>query len=568
MSRMTAPALAEETPAAGDAEIVPADVAARRRARDRLLGEIPGSRLWGWGAPLLVTVIAGLLRFLRLDIPHKVIFDELYYAYDGYALTQFGVECDWEGEHPERVCEGAGYVVHPPLGKWMIAVGQLLFDGNPTIVSQSFGWRFSAAVVGTLSVLILARTARRMTRSTLLGATAGLLLALDGLHFVDSRTAVLDIFVMFWVLAAFACLVADRDWVRRRLAAHVTDDGDPPWPGPRLGPRWWLYGAGACAGAAIAVKWSAAFFLPAFMLLAWIWDNGARRLAGLRPPGRPWWPGLYFALPVIGSLVMLVRRAAGRTDGPTRMPRNGWAHRKLAFVVLPLAVYTVSWTGWFLSDGEHAYNHDRYVAEGQSTLEHAYAVGLGWLDYHRGAIRFHAHLGSEHSYESNPEEWPVLGRPVSYHWDTPATCGPGGRETSCASAILAIGTPALWWGSVIALLVCVGMWARSRDWRAGAVLLLFLASWLPWFLWRGDRTMFLFYLLPGVPFMVLAVVLVLGMLLGPPGAPGERRFWGAVVGGTFVLLVAANFAWFYPILAAQTVPYDVWHARIWFPFWL
>ena len=48
-----------------------------------------------------------------------------------------------------------------------------------------------------------------MTRSTLLGCVAGLLLALDGLEFVMSRTALLDIFVMFWVLAAFA-LPGDR----------------------------------------------------------------------------------------------------------------------------------------------------------------------------------------------------------------------------------------------------------------------------------------------------------------------------------------------------------------------
>ena len=59
-----------------------------------------------------------------------------------------------------------------------------------------------------------------MTRSTLLGCVAGLLLALDGLELVMSRTALLDIFVMFWVLAAFGSLVVDRDRSRARIAAH------------------------------------------------------------------------------------------------------------------------------------------------------------------------------------------------------------------------------------------------------------------------------------------------------------------------------------------------------------
>lgn len=86
----------------------------------------------------------------------------------------------------------------------MIAIGEWLFGATP------FGWRFVPALAGTLSVLILCRLARRMTGSTLLGCAAGLLLALDGLHFVTSRAALLDVFVMFWILAGFACLVNDR----------------------------------------------------------------------------------------------------------------------------------------------------------------------------------------------------------------------------------------------------------------------------------------------------------------------------------------------------------------------
>src|SRR6202034_181628 len=93
------------------------------------------------------------------------------------------------------------YVAHPPLGKIMIAVGEWAFGLTPV------GWRFAVAVVGSLAVLMTARIARRMTRSTLLGCAAGLLLALDGLELVLSRTAILDIFVMFWVLAAFGLLV-------------------------------------------------------------------------------------------------------------------------------------------------------------------------------------------------------------------------------------------------------------------------------------------------------------------------------------------------------------------------
>ncbi|MCU1678780.1 MAG: glycosyl transferase family 39 [Frankiales bacterium] len=561
---MTAPATLDiDAPEPDEiAEQVAPDVAARRRARDLLDERIPGSALWGWLGPLIVMIVGGVVRFLRLDLPHTIVFDETYYAKDAWGLTKFGVECDWN-----KACVGPGYVVHPPLGKWMIAVGEMLFHGDPTNVMNSFGWRFGSAVTGTLAILILARTARRMTRSTLLGCVAGLLLALDGLEFVESRAALLDIFLMFWILASFACLVADRDWLRRRLAARIRDDGDLEWPGPSIGPRWWLYGAGVCMGCALAVKWSAAWLVIGIWLLATLWERNARRLAGVTVPGKPWWPGLYHYLPSVAGLLILFRRGSGDRSGPRRLPRNGWLHRRIAFVVLPVVAYTVSWTGWFLSDGQHAWSHDRYVVSGENWLTHAYHVLLGWLDYHRDAIRFHSHLTSPHSYGSKPELWWVLGRPVSYYYSAPPTCGDGGAVTQCSRAILGIGTPLLWWGSIVAMVAVLILWARTRDWRAGAVLVMFAVAYLPWFIWR-DRTMFLFYMLPALPFMVLAVTLTLGMVLGRRDASPDRRFWGAVAAGTFVLLVAGNFAYFYPILAAQTMTYADWHAHMWFPFWI
>src|ERR1700712_1550469 len=102
-------------------------------------------------------------------------------------------------------------------------------DGKipPYTYTGAFAWRFMSVVFGSLAILLLARAARRMTRSNLLGTIAGLLLALDGLEFVQSRMALLDIFLMFWIVAAFACLIRDRDHAREKLAAAV-DRGDLP----------------------------------------------------------------------------------------------------------------------------------------------------------------------------------------------------------------------------------------------------------------------------------------------------------------------------------------------------
>ena len=111
------------------------------------------------------------------------------------------------------------FVVHPPLGKWTIALGEYVFGATP------FGWRFAVAVLGTLSILMVARITRRLTRSDLIGTLAGLLLAVEGMHLVMSRTGLLDMVLMFWVLAAFGLLLIDRDRTRRRLADLVPRDG-------------------------------------------------------------------------------------------------------------------------------------------------------------------------------------------------------------------------------------------------------------------------------------------------------------------------------------------------------
>src|SRR5699024_8410588 len=113
--------------------------------------------------------------------------------------------------------------------------------------------------------LVMCRLVRRLTGSNLLGCVAGLLLCFDGMHFVLSRLALLDIFLAFWILCAVHCLVADRDWTRARMVAT-----DSPWgPTKGLWVRPWRLLAGVCFGLAIATKWTALYPLAAFGLLVW-----------------------------------------------------------------------------------------------------------------------------------------------------------------------------------------------------------------------------------------------------------------------------------------------------------
>ncbi|GAB2813951.1 phospholipid carrier-dependent glycosyltransferase [Actinocorallia aurea] len=505
--------------------------------RERLAPGIPGNPVLGWLLPLVVTAFAGFLRFNRLGVPHEVVFDETYYAKDGWSLWQFGYEHSiidkpdeladklfLGGKPQQMLTDGGAFIAHPPLGKWMIGAGEAIFGVDP------FGWRSMAALIGTLSVLVLCRVARRMTGSTLLGCAAGFLLALDGLHLVTSRAALLDIFLSFWVLAGFACLVADRDHARRRLADRVDRDFDASYSsGPFL---WhpWRYAAGICFGLAAGVKWSAAPFLAAFIVLAFIWDMTARRAVQIRHP----------------------YAGAATRDGVATV---------LGLMVLPVVTYLSTWLGWLLTSG------------GWGRGEPAASVWLrpfeGLPDlfrYHKEILDFHANLSASHPYQSWPWDWPILRKPVAFFY---SEASPGCGADKCSREILGIGTPAIWWIGIAALAVMAVLWLTRRDWRAGAILLGYAAGWLTWFPSAfGHRTMFLFYALPGLPFLILAIVVTLGLIMGPADGPRRRRVVGAAITGAYLLLVLVNFWFLYPVLTAQNIPYEAWHMRIWLDSWV
>ena len=492
----------------------------------------------GWGVTLFLTVMAGLLRFVRLDQPASTlsvkgvaegpgdIFDELYYACDAKNLLRFGVE--HASKAGAAFCtpeDGGAFVVHPPLGKWLIAIGEQLFGFN------TFGWRFSAALFGTLTVLLVVRIGRRMTGSTLLGGFAGLLLTLDGLHFVQSRVAMVDIFLCFFVVATFGALLVDRDQIRARLARNSDQELDQ---GGYLGRRPWRLVAGLCMGAALSVKWSALFPIVVMIGFTVLWEVGARRTGGLRTPWRS-------------------------TLRKTTLPLL------VALIVFPVALYLLSWTGWFLST--EGFRRDWAKGRGSSVFFAPEALRALW-HYHWEIYNFHNTLTTRHPYQSHPLSWPFLQRPVSYYYPPGIRAGQYGCQVaSCSREVLAIGTPALWWMILPVTCGLVARWVSKRDWRAASLLVLLLAGILPWI--PSDlkgRTMFLFYALPSVPFLCLGLALLAGWLLGRAGT--IRRTLASVGLGVYTSLVLVNFVYLYPVLAAVTLPYGDWYARMWFRSWI
>lgn len=327
----------------------------------------------GWRGPLAATGLAALIRLPFLGQPHAIIFDETYYVKDSLSLLSFG--------HERKVIEGAdatllasggenfqsiftdaaSYIVHPPVGKWVIASGEAIFGATP------FGWRIAIAILGILSVLLTARIARRLTNSNFIGTVAGLLLALDGLHIAMSRTALLDTSLSFFVLCAFGFLIIDRD--------SVNSGSSKNW-------RWAMVIA---LGLACATKWSGVYFAAAFGILMLVWDyeRRSKRLEGLK---------VWLAKDFLPALLM-----------------------PLAII----AIYISSWVGWFRSTG----GWNRYWAQENDVTSWLPDALVSLIHYHKEMLSFHTNLVTPHSYASNPWSWPLMIRPTSFYYEANPTCG-------------------------------------------------------------------------------------------------------------------------------------------------
>ncbi len=171
-------------------------------------------------APIVIATFSFLLRLNNLGSIKTLIFDEVYYVDGARDFLKYGVEVT--GAQSE-------FVVHPPLGKWMIAAGIKVFGDD------SFGWRFTTALVGSLMILLIALIAHKLFRNSLLTGLASALMAIDGLALVHSRTALLDNFLTFFILIATYFFVSRNYWL-----------------------------TGFALGLALATKWSALYFILVF----------------------------------------------------------------------------------------------------------------------------------------------------------------------------------------------------------------------------------------------------------------------------------------------------------------
>ena len=440
----------------------------------------------GWIATVVTTLIAAFTRLWNLGSPHEIMFDETYYVKDAYSIWHLGYEGTWAQNANASFVRGnfstlspeASFVVHPPLGKWLIATGMEL-----TGPASSWGWRLAVALAGIATVFLLCRLVWRLFPSPLLVGLAGLFLAIDGVGITESRIGLLDGFIGLFALAAVYCIVRDRQSQRERIA-RLLEGTAAGALAPKAGWRPWMISAGVLLGCACSVKWSGLYLLATIGIMTVIWDGTALRAVKAK----------------VWKLETLVSR--------------GWGNF-MRLVPVAGVTYLLSWFGWFMNPS--AYKHGWAAAER--------AAGRGsWLpdsiadfiEYHRAIYKFHVGLSTPHSYMAKPSGWLLQMRPTSFYWQSNDTLGADAYHCdtrNCVRAITSIGNIPIWWAAFVAVFVVVAYVALKRDWRGWVVLAGYIGLYLPWFMY-WDRTIFTFYTVAFVPFVVLVLTVALGWGIG------------------------------------------------------
>lgn len=517
----------------------------------RMLSTAQRVAVWRWAGPIAVTLLAAVLRLANLGNPHSLVFDETYYVKDGWSIVHLGYEGTWPANPSsdsapttdDRFSSGetdvftsaAEFIAHPPLGKYLIGLGMLLFGAD-----DSFGWRFAVAVLGIATVFLTAVIARSLFRSTLVGTLAGGLLAIDGQAIVMSRVTLLDGILTFFVVLGFGALLLDRrrsqrrldDWVAERVAAGR----DTLW-GPVLWWRPWLFAMGLTMGLATATKWSGMYFLAFFAVYSVLSDMMMRRRAGVE-----FWSSSALLQQAPVSFLLTVPIAA--------------------------VTYVASWTGWFVS--KDGWDRNWLASGGErwtGVLRWVPDSLQNWWHYQSEIYNFNIGLHTPHSYQANPLLWLVMQRPTSMFYVGTDAGQDGCSASRCGGAITGVANPFIWYAAVIATVALLVLWILRRRWQYGFVLLGVAAGYLPWLMYV-NRTVFQFYTIAFEPFMVMALAAAIGLVLGSRTDPRPRRTRAIVWVGVYLVVVVLASAYWYPMWTAIQVPWDFIRSHYWLPSWL
>ena len=390
-------------------------------------------------------------------------FDEIYHARTGY-----------EFEHGLNPYENT----HPPLGKVFIMLGIRLFGMTP------FGWRFMGALFGVMMLPAMYLLVKQLLKKTGYAALGMLLMALDSMHFTQTRIATIDTYGVFFILLMYLFMF------RYCQMSFYTSDLKKTFVPLGL--------CGLSMGMGIASKWICIY--AAIGLAVLFFYTMLRRFLEHRN----------------------ALKAEERTPELTAARETFWKNLLLTgvfcvatFIVVPLLIYYFSYY-WFMKPN------------GGLSVKKVLEAQMSMFNYHKGLS------GDTHFFRSPWYEWPLIIKPMWYF------SGSQYLPDGWISSISCMGNPAVWWTGLFALLFVRFRWWKGEAGRNGFyVVLAFAAQYLPWVL--VPRSTFIYHYFASVPFIIICTVMFVDWLRGR-SARKARLFAGVLIAAALIL-----FAAFYPL---------------------
>lgn len=454
-----------------------------------------------------ILLFATVTRLYRLAEPREYIFDEVYHALTAKLIRRNDPRA-FEWWNPPVEPQTAVDWLHPPFAKYTQAFGMDVFGEN------TFGWRISAAVFGILVILATAQLADEIFHSRKIALCAAAFASLDGLLLVQSRIAMNDIHVTFFILLTLICYLR----YRQRRPART---------------RWrWLFLTGLSAGLAIASKWSGMFVLGAVCtseVSCWVYFHLFKK----RKKSAVFVSASKLAFGILSLLILPVAIYLlsywqmfweGKTlfcEGNQVEQGKCYCHQDSSWWVTTFKQYGPQSTWLWETSAkapfiwQHLPNHPTlinptsYMPNFWENLEARGGckrlISHFW-ELHHQIWYYQTHLTATHPFQSRPLEWFLDLRPVWFYTH---------NNLTTAVNIYAFGNPLLFWLGNIAVLITLDyVLARfilrlldrkkhvsTVDFRLLFVLLCYGIVWLPWEF--SPRIMFFYHYTPAVPLLCI-----------------------------------------------------------------
>lgn len=490
---------------------------------------------------LLVLIIsfAFFSRIIRIHVPERYIFDEVYHAVTAKLIARNDARAyEWWNKPVEE--NTAVDWLHPPYAKYTQAFFINMYGEN------SFGWRVSSVIFGVLVIIMVYKLSYELFEDKNLSLLATFLASMDGLLLAQSRIAMNDIHVTFFILLTFLA------YIRYKKQNKI----------------YLLIATGICIGLAIGTKWSGLFALMTILFFegtTYLKDGVEQLKNGIKEKTNPLLT--FFKTLQLKKIVLLI----------------------FTLIILPISMYLLSYSQMF-AQGKSLFCHKQESIRGECYFERVQIGDWKWEGYishfaelHRQIWWYQTNLEATHGYQSRPYQWFLNLKPVWFHVD---------YQDGKIGNIYAQGNTALFWIGDIAILATIAIYffkykaksiiyfrnnlipkflkkkfklkkLKKSHWLQNLsdyplpkyfffLVFAYFAVWLPWQL--SPRIMFFYHYTPAVP--LLSIILAY-WLIRINDVKIKKYPVGKIILGLVLIICGLNFIIFYPNWTAIVLPKEL-----------